>query len=166
MSGLAFHNFFAILVAGKVPPDIAKAFGYIENNPQPVTKPVPQVRASDGALQILGILQRDSRLIDFLMEDIGGYSDEQVGAAVRNLHDQSRESLTRYMRLAPVIDGVEGVFTKLETNDPSTVKLLGNGPAKGKAPGGILLHKGWRAENIDLPPLRPRPSSIIAPAEA
>jgi hypothetical protein len=163
--GLAFRSFFAILFTGKLPADIAKAFGYIENKPQPVSKPVPQVRASDGALQILGILQRDSRLIDFLMEDIGGYSDEQVGAAVRNLHDQSRESLDRYMRLVPVIDGVEGTFTKLDTNDPSTVKLLGNVPAKGKAPGGILRHKGWRAVHIDLPPLAPSPSSIVAPAE-
>jgi hypothetical protein len=42
---------------------------------------------------------------------------------------------------------------------------LGNVPAKGKAPGGILRHKGWRAENIDLPPLTPSQSSIIAPAE-
>jgi Domain of unknown function (DUF2760) len=163
--GLAFRSFFAILFTGKLPADIAKAFGYIENKPQPMAKPVPQVRASDGALQILGILQRDSRLIDFLMEDIGGYSDEQVGAAVRNLHDSSRESLNRYMQLAPVIDGVEGVFTKLDTNDPSTVKLLGNVPAKGKAPGGILRHKGWRAEKIDLPPLTPSQNSIVAPAE-
>jgi hypothetical protein len=163
--GLAFRSFFAILFTGKLPADIAKEFGYIENKPQPVVKPVPQIRASDGALQILGILQRDSRLIDFLMEDIGGYSDEQVGAAVRNLHDQSRESLNRYMSLAPVIDGVEGTFTKLDTNDPATVKLLGNVPAKGKAPGGILRHKGWRAEKIDLPTLAPSATSIIAPAE-
>jgi Domain of unknown function (DUF2760) len=163
--GLAFRSFFAILFTGKLPADIAKEFGYIENKPQPVAKPVPQIRASDGALQILGILQRDSRLIDFLMEDIGGYSDEQVGAAVRNLHDQSRESLNRYMHLTPVIDGVEGTFTKLDTNDPATVKLLGNVPAKGKAPGGILRHKGWRAEKIDLPSLTPSTNSIIAPAE-
>jgi len=161
--GLAFRGFFAILFTGKLPADIAKEFGYIENKPAP--KPVPQASASDGALQILGILQRDSRLIDFLMEDIGGYSDEQVGAAVRNLHDQSRESLNRYMSLAPVIDGVEGTFTKLDTNDPATVKLLGNVPAKGKAPGGILRHKGWRAEKIDLPALAPSSTSIIAPAE-
>src|ERR1700733_8182677 len=115
---------------------------------------------------MLGILQRDSRLIDFLMEDIGGYSDEQVGAAVRNLHDQSRESLNRYMSLGPVIDGVEGTFTKLDTNDPATVKLLGNVPARGKAPGGILRHKGWRAEKIDLPPTPPAQSvAVIAPAE-
>ena len=64
-------------------------------------KPTAQVRPQDGALQILGILQRDSRLIDFLMEDISSYSDDQVGAAVRSLHDQSRDSLNRYLRLRP-----------------------------------------------------------------
>jgi len=115
---------------------------------------------------MLGILQRDARLIDFLMEDISAYSDDQVGAAVRNLHDQSREALNRYLRLAPVIDGVEGTFTKIEANAQTTVKLLGNVPASGKAPGGLLRHKGWRAEKIDLPPIAPGASaSIIAPAE-
>jgi hypothetical protein len=100
------------------------------------------------------------------MEDISTYSDDQVGSAVRSLHEQSRESLNRYLRLAPVIDAVEGTFTKLETNDPAKVKLLGNVPASGKAPGGVLRHKGWRAEKIDLPPLPPGDgASILAPAE-
>jgi hypothetical protein len=100
------------------------------------------------------------------MEDISSYSDDQVGAAVRNLHDQCRDSLNRYLRLAPVIDAVEGSFTKLETNDAATVKLLGNVPVSGKAAGGILRHKGWRAEKIDLPPTPPGQSvTVIAPAE-
>ena len=100
------------------------------------------------------------------MEDISAYSDDQVGAAVRDLHQQCRDSLNRYLRLAPVIDGVEGSLTKLDTNDPATVKLLGNVPASGKAPGGVLRHKGWRAEKIDLPPLSPGSNaSVIAPAE-
>lgn len=115
---------------------------------------------------MLGILQRDARLIDFLMEDIGGYSDDQVGAAVRNLHEQCRDSLNRYLRLSPVIDGMEGSFTKLESNDPSAVKLLGNVPVNGKAPGGVLRHKGWRAERIDLPAVAPGANTtVIAPAE-
>ena len=164
--GLAFRSFFAILFAGQLPADIAKAFGFTQQKSQPAPKPAPQVKPSDGALQILGILQRDSRLIDFLMEDVSAYSDEQVGAAVRNLHDQCRDSLTRYLRLTPVIDSVEGSFTKLDTNDPATVKLLGNVPASGKAPGGLLRHKGWRAEKIDLPPLASgQNASILAPAE-
>ena len=164
---LAFRSFFAILFTGQLPGDIAQAFGFTQvKSPTPAAKPAPQVRPSDGALQILGLLQRDSRLIDFLMEDISAYSDDQVGAAVRTLHDQCRDSLNRYLRLAPVIDAVEGSFTKLETNDPATVKLLGNVPASGKAPGGILRHKGWRAEKIDLPPTPPSQSvTVIAPAE-
>jgi len=168
---LAFRSFFAILFTGQLPGDIAQAFGFTPvKSPSPAAKPTaktaPQVRPSDGALQILGLLQRDSRLIDFMMEDISAYSDDQVGAAVRTLHDQCRESLNRYLRLAPVIDAVEGSFTKLDTNDPATVKLLGNVPVSGKAPGGILRHKGWRAEKIDLPPTPPAQSvTVIAPAE-
>ena len=166
---LAFRSFFSILFTGRLPGDIAQALGLGPSKATQAPKPAPpqpQTRPADGALQILGILQRDSRLIDFLMEDISAYSDEQVGAAVRNLHEQSRESLNRYLRLAPVIDAVEGTFTKLETNDPATVKLLGNVPASGKAPGGVLRHKGWRADKIDLPPLPPGSgTSILAPAE-
>ena len=163
---LAFRSFFAILFNGRLPADIAQAFGFTQSKPQAAPKAAPQLRPSDGALQILGILQRDSRLIDFLMEDISAYPDDQVGAAVRNLHDQCRESLTRYLHLSPVIDGVEGSFTKLDANDPSTVKLLGNVPANGKAPGGVLRHKGWRADKIDLPPLvAAQNTTIIAPAE-
>ena len=166
--GLAFRSFFAILFTGNLPVDVAKALGFTQAKAPSAAKPTaaPQAKPSDGALQILGILQRDSRLVDFLMEDISGYADDQVGAAVRNLHDQCRESLGRYLRLTPVIDGVEGTFTKLDTNDPAVVKLLGNVPANGKAPGGLLRHKGWRAEKIDLPPIAAsQNAAIIAPAE-
>ena len=162
---LAFRSFFSILFTGTLPGDVAASLGLV-NKPKSVAKPAPEARPSDGALQILAILQRDSRLIDFLMEDISSYSDDQIGAAVRNLHDQSRDSLGRYLKLAPVIDAVEGSFTKLETNDPATMKLLGNVPVSGKASGGILRHKGWRAEKIDLPPLTAgQNASILAPAE-
>jgi Domain of unknown function (DUF2760) len=162
---LAFRSFFAILFSGKLPADIAQELGFSPKKaPPPTTKPAPPTRTaqpSDGALQILGILQRDARLIDFLMEDIGAYSDDQVGAAARSLHEQCRDSLNRYLRLAPVIDGVEGSFTKIDSNDPATVKLLGNVPVNGKAPGGVLRHKGWKAEKIDLPPIGPGSSSIV-----
>lgn len=163
---LAFRSFFTILFTGKLPGDIAQAFGFTQvKAQQPAAKPAPQIRPADGALQMLGILQRDSRLIDFLMEDISAYSDEQVGAAVRALHDQSRDSLNRYLRLTPVIDGVEGSYTKIDASDPAAVKLLGNVPASGKAAGGLLRHKGWRADKIDLPPLPSSGATVIAPAE-
>ena len=167
---LAFRSFFVILFSGQLPADIALEFGFSQKKAPPaatkLTPPARTAQPSDGALQILGILQRDARLIDFLMEDISAYSDDQVGAAVRNLHEQCRESLNRYLRLAPVIDGVEGSFTKLDSNDPASVKLLGNVPVNGKAPGGVLRHKGWKAEKIDLPPIAlGSGATVIAPAE-
>lgn len=167
---LAFRSFFAILFTGQLPVDLAQKLGFSpQRKTQPAPKPAPAARAaqpSDGALQMLGILQRDSRLIDFLMEDISAYPDDQVGAAIRDLQQQCRDSLTRYVHLAPVIDGVEGSLTKLDTNDPSTVKLLGNVPVNGKAPAGLLRHKGWKAEKVNLPPLAPGANtSVLAPAE-
>jgi hypothetical protein len=165
---LAFKAFFYILFKDTVPDDVAKAYGYSKAGPVAV-KPSPEpkaaeVKTSDGALQVLAILQRDGRLVDLLLEDISGAEDEQIGAAFRTVQEQCRESLNKYFRLAPVIDGVEGSYTKLDTNDPATVKLLGNVPATGKAPGGILRHKGWRAERVDLPK-PPQKADVIAPAE-
>ena len=53
--------------------------------------------------------------------------------------------MLRYLQLQPVIDGVEGTFTKTDPADAAAVKLIGKVPASGKAPGGTLRHKGWRA---------------------
>lgn len=126
--------------------------------------PKPQAGPADGAVQILAILQRDARLVDFLMEDISGYSDDQVGAAVRDVQAQSRQSIGRYLRLEPVIDGVEGDFTKIAgATAVDSIKLIGNVPASGKAPGGLLRHKGWKAAQVDLPSAAP--TMILAPAE-
>ena len=163
----AFRAFFSILFGGTLAPDIALAFGYTKPTPvKPAAAPVapkPQAGPADGAVQILSILQRDARLVDFLMEDISGYSDEQVGAAVRDVQAQSRQSIERYLRLQPVVDGVEGDYTKTDGLSASGIKLIGNVPASGKAPGGLLRHKGWKAEKVELPAAAP--GSVLAPAE-
>ncbi|HUA82594.1 MAG TPA: DUF2760 domain-containing protein [Bryobacteraceae bacterium] len=157
----AFRSFFSILFKAELAADIAQAFGYTRAAPVRVAPaPKPIAGPADGAVQILSILQRDSRLIDFLMEDISAYSDEQVGAAVRDVQQQARKSMERYLQLAPVIDGVEGTYTKAEVSD---VKLIGNVPASGKAPGGMLRHKGWRAAKVELPATAP--GNVLAPAE-
>jgi hypothetical protein len=162
---LAFRSFFAILFSGALSDDIAVALG-LSRRAAPKPAPAPAASTpSDGALQILAILQRDSRLIDFLMEDISSYDDEQVGAAVRSLHDQCRDALNRYVQLVPVIDGVEGAFTRLASIDPASVKLLGNVPPQ-PPPGGLLRHKGWRCLKVELPALQGKQNmQIIAPAE-
>lgn len=161
---LAFRSFFSILFGGNLPADIAQAFGYSKSAPaKPAPDPQPQAGPADGAVQMLAILQRDARLVDFLMEDISGYSDEQVGAAVRDVQAQSRQSLERYLRLQPVIDGVEGVFTKTAGLAEGAVKLVGKVPPSGKAPGGLLRHKGWKADKVDLPAAAP--GAVLAAAE-
>jgi hypothetical protein len=163
----AFRSFFAILFKGLIPDDIAREYGYIKKSDVPKPPPPPQFKTSDGALQMLGILQRDARLIDFIMEDISTYSDDQVGAAIRNLHEECRKTLDRYVTLAPVVDSIEGAPVKLDSKpDPSKWKLLGNVPADGRASGGVLRHRGWRAEKVDLPAITPSQNpSILAPAE-
>jgi hypothetical protein len=160
----AFRSFFSILFGGTLPPDIAQAFGYSKAVPvKAAPPPKPSAGPADGAVQILAVLQRDARLVDFLMEDISAYPDEQVGAAVRDVQAQARESLSRYMRLEPVIDGVEGTYAKSEGLDAASVKLVGKVPPSGKAPGGTLRHKGWKAAKVDLP--QAAPSMVLAPAE-
>jgi hypothetical protein len=152
-----------LLFHGRLSDELVASLGLTRPVAQPAPAPAPVATASDGALHLLATLQRDARLVDFLMEDIAAYSDEQVGAAVRSLHEQGRQSLQRYIRLAPVIDGVEGTYATVQ--DPSTVKFLGNVPAKGTPKGGTLRHKGWRAAKVDLPPIIPQQSALIAPAE-
>ena len=160
----AFRSFFSILFSGALAPDIALAFGYSKAMPvKAPTPPKPQAGPADGAVQILGLLQRDARLVDFLMEDISAYSDEQVGAAVRDVQAQSKQSLERYLQFQPVIDGVEGTYTKTEGIAQGAIKLIGNVPANGKAPGGLLRHKGWQAAKVDLPAAVP--GAVLAPAE-
>jgi hypothetical protein len=165
---LAFRCFFSILFGGKLPDGALAELGLGRRAaPAPATtpSPAPAAKTSDGALQILGILQRDSRLLDFLMEDLASYSDDQIGAAVRELHDQCRDSVARYVKLEPVIDGVEGTFTQAPSKDPNLVKFVGNVPATPPS-GGTLRHKGWRAAKVDLPALAARQdATILAPAE-
>lgn len=102
------------------------------------------------------------------MEDIGAYSDDQVGSAVRSIHSDCKASLARHVTLVPVIDGVEGTYQKLDPSkapDPNRIKLIGNVPASGKVAGGTLRHRGWTASSVNLPPLGKQDASVLAPAE-
>jgi hypothetical protein len=162
---LALRCFFNILFHGTLSAEALQRLNLTARAPAPAPPPEPKARAADGALQLLSILQRDSRLVDFLMEDIRSYSDDQIGAAVRELHEQCRDAMARYISLTPVIDGVEGTFVQAPSKDPAIVKFVGNVPAKPPS-GGILRHKGWRASKVDLPVLSGKQDpTVIAPAE-
>ena len=167
---LAFRAFFALLFSGRLSDELIADLGLA---PKPAPKPAapprpvaPEFKPADGALQLLGILQRDARILDFFMEDIAAYSDEQVGGAAREVHEKTRETLVRHFAPAPVIDAVEGSVANPPEPNPALVKYVGNVPASGKPPAGTLRHKGWKATAVSLPTLNTRQDlAVLAPAE-
>jgi hypothetical protein len=108
---------------------------------------------SDAALQLLTLLQRDARLVDFAQESIEGYSDADIGAAVRPIHQGFRKVLRDYFTIEPIRSEIEGTrITLNEGFDASTIRLCGR--VVGAPPFvGPLCHRGWRATNVRLPKL-------------
>jgi hypothetical protein len=135
--------------------------------PQEGKTEVPPAQASDEkAVQILAILQRKGRLIDFLQENISAYEDRQIGAAVRNIHKGCREAIAEHIVLEPVMKEAEGAnVTVNEGFDPSAIRLTGN--VVGSPPfQGVLKHGGWKAVKVNMPILpKNMDSSIIERAE-
>ena len=165
---LAFRAFFALLFSGQLNPELLGDLGLAKKQApkpeKPAPPPPPQLKPADGALQLLGLLQRDARILDFFMEDIAPYTDDQVGAAAREVHDKTREVLIRNFAPTPVIDAVEGTPIPASTNP--NVKYIGNVPATGKPGSGILRHKGWKATTTNLPQITNNQSlAVLAPAE-
>jgi hypothetical protein len=103
-------------------------------------------------VRFLALFQREGRLIDFLNEDIQGYDDAQVGAAVREIHRKCHDALREHLELEPVLSQEEGATVEVPPGfDPSAVQLTGN--VTGQPPfRGTLLHRGWRVKQIKLAP--------------
>lgn len=117
-------------------------------------------------LHLLSVLQREGRLLDFFAEDLAAYEDAQIGAAVRNIHENCRRVIDRYVGLRPVMKEAEGQAVTVEPGfDATVLKLTGN--VAGNPPfRGEVRHRGWKAGNVELPELSGgRDASLIAPAE-
>jgi hypothetical protein len=161
---LAFSAWFSIIGSGELPEDVVAA---LVRPPEPAA-PAPPIAVTPDpahrATQVLALLQRDGRLVDFLMEDLTAYADAQIGAAVRDVHAGSRQALERYFSLQPVLDDEEGRPVTVERDlDAARIKVVGNA---GQLPlNGILRHRGWEATRVALPPLPASGLSIVAPAE-
>ena len=164
----AFRTFFALLFNGRVPDDVASRVGGVTRAepvpPQPAPVAAPP-RVEPTAAQVLAVLQRDGRLIDFLMEDVAPYSDAQIGAAVRNVHAGCRDAVRRYLTLTPVLDTDEGARVTIDAGtNAARVKVIGN--VAGQPPfQGVVRHRGWSLNGSELPSLPSTASSVIAPAE-
>ncbi|NPT43001.1 DUF2760 domain-containing protein [Paraburkholderia sp. 1N] len=136
--------------------------------PAPAPQPAPTLKEAtpDAALQLLGLLQRDARFIDFVEEDIKNYSDADIGAAARLVHEGCRATLREHFTIRPVCDEAEGSrVTLAEGFDATSVRLTGN--VVGKAPfNGSISHRGWRVDEVRLPKLTASHNAkVIAPAE-
>jgi hypothetical protein len=131
--------------------------------PKPEAKPEAPGTA---ALQLLAMLQREGRLVDFLQQDIASFGDAEIGAVARVVHEGCRRTLREHVALKAVRQEQEGDSVTLEEGfDPAEVKLSGN--VQGKAPyQGVLRHRGWRASDVTLPVLvKGHDARIVAPAE-
>src|SRR5919198_1279221 len=117
------------------------------------------------ALHLLALLQRDGRLVDFLAEDLAGFSDAEIGAAARTVHAGCKKALEAYLELEPVFRDSEGATVTVAAGfDPAAVRLTGN--VVGAPPfRGALRHHGWRATRAAFPPPPKQDPKIIAPAE-
>jgi hypothetical protein len=173
-----FRCLFSILLHGDIPQDIAQellrpparivAFpgGDASRTINAQDEGKPATESLDRAVQILALLQRDGRFIDFLTEDVTAYPDEQLGAAVRSIHESCRQVLERYVTLEPVAGSAEDQPFIVETGfDPASIKLIGN--VRGEPPiKGVLRHRGWRVKELRLPSLPPDTGRmVVAPAE-
>ncbi|MFZ1885174.1 MAG: DUF2760 domain-containing protein [Rhodoplanes sp.] len=141
----------------------------------PAVKPAAPVAAAPLANQadsevvnFLAILQERGRFVDFLMDDITAYSDAQVGAAGRVLHEGCKAVLLEHFGIRPMREEGEGSKITISTGyAPDDYRLVGK--ITGEAPfTGTLVHHGWRVEWVKLPRLLRASADrlpAIAPAE-
>jgi len=139
--------------------------------PAPVHVPAPapvilKEATPDAALQLLALLQREARLIDFTQENLGSHADADIGAAARVVHEGCAKVMREYFTIEAVRQEPEGSRIVLnEGFDSASVRLTGN--VVGSAPfKGTLSHRGWRASSVRLPKLSEQhDAAILAPAE-
>jgi hypothetical protein len=183
---LAFSCFFSLLFRGRLPPAAAlyTAAGELPpaptaETPMPAAAPAPVAPSApgpprdagaedrvEGALLLLGLLQREGRLVDFLRESLDQHPDAAIGAAVRDIHRGCKKVLDEHLRLEPVMPGQEeGPVVVPRGFDPAEVRLIGK--ATGEPPfRGILVHHGWRASGVTLPTVSEGfDRRVLAPAE-
>lgn len=132
----------------------------------PVTATADQALALAPALQLLSLLQREGRFVDFLQQDIASFPDADVGAAARVVHEGCRRALRAHATVEPVRAEAEGARVTLMAGfDADAVKLIGD--VRGEPPyAGVLRHRGWRAARIELPQaVGVHDRRILAPAE-
>ena len=157
----------ALLAKGLPAPQPVAAPPAPEPKPVEIKKPEPKKPTQNEAITLLATLQREARLVDFLKEDLSGYADEQVGAAVRAIQRDSAKVLDRFFALQPVVADEEGAKVNVPAGfDAARFRLTGK--VTGEPPfTGTLQHHGWEATKCELPLFTGSDSAAktVAPAE-
>jgi hypothetical protein len=132
---------------------------------EPETAPAPE-RVHASGLTLLSALQREGRFIDFLQQDVAGFSDEDIGAAARVVHGGCRKTLQHFFTIAPAASGSEGGPMSVPSGfDSQRIRLTGN--VSGHPPfKGTLKHHGWIVTEIRMPAISEAlDARVLAPAE-
>lgn len=168
--GLAFSVLFNAERAAQLQHDEAEdELPAANTQTPPAAEPQPVIvreTTPEAALQLLGLLQREARFVDFVQEDVAAYSDADIGAAARVVHEGCRKVLGEHFSIEPVRSESEGSsITLAEGFDAAAVRLTGK--VVGKPPfTGNLGHRGWRVTDTRLPKLAEgHDASVIAQAE-
>ena len=128
--------------------------------------PPPPPKPSAEPLLLLTLMQREGRLLDFLLENVDGADNETLGAGVRSIHQACQKVLKDHLDLEPVIKGEEKSTVTVSTGfDPSAIRLTGN--VTGSPPfTGSLEHHGWRVTKIKISkPPEGQDAFVVHPAE-
>lgn len=135
---------------------------------KPVEKPVKKAETprQNEAITLLAALQREARFVDFVSEPLEGFTDAQIGAAARSVHDDCMKVLQRFFEMKPIFEEPEQTRIELTEVNPARVQLQGN-VSKTPPLSGTLLHSGWQATKTDIPKWigDAKNALIIAPAE-
>jgi hypothetical protein len=173
---IAIRAFFAVLFSGETArrvdnalrgtgPSPADAEPALKPQPKKAAKPKLPVRSE--AITLLAALQREARFVDFIQESLAGYSDAQIGAAVRDVHRDCGTVLARLFDLRPVLAEGEGAEVEVPPAfDSGRFRMTGN--VTGEPPfRGKLVHHGWEAAKCELPAWSGTQSAArtVAPAE-
>ena len=133
--------------------------------PTPTVPPAPP-KPSGTPLRMLALLQAEARLVDFLLEDIQGLPDAQIGQAVREVHRKAAAALKQHTVIEQVLPGNENdTVTVPKGFDPSAIRVVGN--VTGEPPfTGQIQHPGWRVTELKLSaPPSGADEFVLQPAE-
>lgn len=175
----AFRAFFGSLfnadTAAKLTAALNSETALLTETPKPAApaetpKPKPPVEpppARSDAVTVLAALQREARLIDFVKEPLTALSDQQIGAAVRDIHQNLATAIDRLFSVQPLRSEDEGTAVTVPKGfDAGEYQLVGN--VAGDPPfNGTLTHHGWKVGQLNVPKWSGSKSAanVIAPAE-